>query len=161
MSRRRWFTLSGFAVIPLLALGYDRLSTIHWVGGTDLEVEFIITDRRTGLPIDNASIFVRSEGGLSGERDETDFTLTTGVDGTVRRVCHECMCFGSRSGLRFTDTYVVHVPRWDFRVSAQGYDTSNFVFLDVPEYVRQVQRVGPRSAKLEVHQSLRPSVSEQ
>ena len=159
-TRWRWLVLFGLAVIPLTVWGYDRAFTVHWVGHTDLEIEFVVTDATTGHPVEGAEVAVRPDGGLYQERDEAAFALRTDAAGTARRVCHSSMCFGTQSGLGFTDTYVVHLPWWDVRVSAAGCEPVGNFFLDVPEYVRQVERVGPRAAKLVVQVSLRKSAAE-
>jgi hypothetical protein len=158
--RWRWFVL--LAAIPLAALGYDRLFKVYWVGGADLEVEFLVVDAATGAPIEGAEVAVQSDGGFyeGKERDEAPFALRTDAAGAARRVCRDSMCFGTQSGLRITDTYVVHLPWWTFRVSAPGYEPAGPDFLDMPERVRQVRRAGPRAAKLEVRVPLRRTAAE-
>jgi hypothetical protein len=54
----------------------------------------------------------------------------------------------------FTDTFVVHLPYWRFRVVADGYEPGEWTELDVPQYIRQARRAGPRKAKLVVPVSL-------
>jgi hypothetical protein len=158
MARRwwKWLLLAVFA-LPLLVWGYDRLMIIYWVGGTDLEVEFAVAATSSGDPVPGVRVEVQSEGGFYEEGDKQEFTLVAEADGVARKQCRNSMCFGTRSGLGFTDTYVVHLPWWRFRVTAAGYEPSDWVYLDVPEYVRQVQRAGPRRAKLVVPVSLRKS----
>src|ERR1700732_3342445 len=107
--RRWWLWLLFLAAIPVALLGYDSFM-ILWVGSTDLEIEFVVTEVVTGQPVEGAKIAVHSDGGFYREREEKGFTLLTDQDGIARRVCHDSMCFGTRSGLRFTDTYVVHLP---------------------------------------------------
>jgi hypothetical protein len=154
--RRRWgIWLLVLAAVPLAVWCFDRVQLIYWVGGTDLEVEFVVTDAATGEPVEAAEIGILSEGGFYRERDEKQFALRTDREGVARRVCHDGMCFGTQSGLRFTDTYHVHLPWWFFRVSAPGYEGMEPVYLDEPEYVRQVRRVGPRAAKVVVKVRIR------
>jgi hypothetical protein len=141
-------------VVPLLVWGYDRVQMIHWVGGTDLEVVFVVTDADSGSPIPGAEIKVWSEGGFYEGPDKGEFALLAGARGEARKVCRDSMCFGTRSGLGFTDTYVVHLPFWHFRVVAPGHEPSEWVDLDVLEYRRQVQRAGPRRARVVVPVSL-------
>jgi hypothetical protein len=160
MARRWWFVVGGLVAVPLLAVGYDRLQTRHWVGHTDLQVDFLVTDARTGQPVAGAKVAVHPDGGFYRDRDEPAFVLMTGGDGAARRVCHDSMCAATQSGLRFTDTYAVHLPWWYFRVSAQGFEASDIVFLDAPEFARQVRRVGPRAAELVVQVSLRKRTAE-
>ena len=127
MVRRRWFWLLGLFAIPLAALGFDRVVRVCWVGYTDLEIEFIVTEADTRQPIRGAEITVLSEGGFYSEREEKQFKLETDHEGRARRVCHDSMCFGTQSGLCLTDTYVVHLPGWYIQVSAPGYRPSKWV----------------------------------
>lgn len=53
MSRRGYLLLSLVAV-PLVIVGYDRFTSILWVGSTDLEIEFLVVDAETGDPIPGA-----------------------------------------------------------------------------------------------------------
>lgn len=153
---RRWWTrlLIAAVVLPLLVWGCDYVQTIHWVGSTDLEVEFVITDAATGGPVPGSRVEVQSEGGFYEERDKQEFVLATGADGVARKECRESICFGTQSGLRFTNTYVVHLPWWRYRVVAEGYTSTAWDELDVLELRRQVRRAGPAKANLAVPVSL-------
>jgi hypothetical protein len=151
MRRRWWFWLFVLAAVSLAVWGSVHVPCICWVGGTDLEVEFVVTDAATGEPVEAAEIAIVSEGGLYRERDEQQFVLRTDREGVARRVCHEAMCSGTRSGLRFTDTYRVHLPWWYFEVSAPGYGSTEPAYLDSPEYGRQVRRVSPGVSKVVVN----------
>lgn len=149
--RKRWrWTVLLVAAIPLAVLAYDRAVKSSWVGYADLEIEFLVVDAASGQPVKGAEVAIQSEGGFYAERDEAPFTLRTDAVGSARRVCHDSMCFGTQSGMRVTDTYAVHLPWWSYRVSAPGYQPTSPDFLDVGERVRQVQRVGPRAARLVV-----------
>src|SRR5262249_17538012 len=148
MRRRWWKWLFVLVPIPALVWGCDRAGTIHWVGATDLEIEFVVTDGASGQPVAGAQIDVDSRGGFYDKSAEEQFQLTADADGKARRVCRNAMCFGTRSGLGFTDTFVVHLPWWRFRASAPGFRTGEWQELDVPEYGRQVQRVKPGRSRL-------------
>jgi hypothetical protein len=150
MIRRRWKWLLAIALIPIGIRCYDRFQRICWVGDTDLTIEFVVSDLDSANPIPKAKIHIHSEGGFYKKRDEKDFVLITDEEGKVEKVCRDSMCFGTQSGLKFTDTYVVHLPWWQYRVSAEGYTTTNLIELDVMELVRQVQRIGPGQSKLVV-----------
>src|SRR5262245_32471704 len=99
---RRWLPwLIGVALaIPLgmwgyrLALdAYDRSEVIDWVGHTDIEIEFLVTDAADGSPVGGALIAAYSYGGLCFEdRRERWVALVTGADGSARHVAKECMC---------------------------------------------------------------------
>jgi hypothetical protein len=160
MARRRlmWLLLALIAA-PLLVCGYDSLNTIYWVGSTDLEVEFDVTAVGSGAPVPGAQVEVQSEGGFYEEDTKQAFVLDADANGVARKDCRDSMCFGTQSGLRFTDTFDVHLPWWRFRVAAPGYEPSEWVNLDVMEYVRQVRQVGPRRARLVVPVSLRVSLN--
>ncbi len=160
MARRWWkWLLLIVCMGPLLIWGYDRMLMIGWVGGTDLEVEFAVTDADSGSPVPGARVEVQSEGGFYEERDKREFVLIADASGLARKECRNSMCFGTSSGLLFTDTYVVHLPWWLFRTVAPGYSPSEWVELDVLEYVRQVKRSGHGRDKLVVHVSLHKSRS--
>jgi hypothetical protein len=153
---RRWRIrlLISAVALPLLVWGFDRVQTIYWVGSTDLEVEFAITDAATGRSVPGAWVEVQSEGGFYEERDKQEFALVSGADGVARKECRDSMCFGTRSGLRFTDTFVVHLPWWRYRVVAEAYHPTAWANLDVLELRRQVRRAGPGKASLVVPVSL-------
>src|SRR5262245_23622374 len=129
MARHWWKCLLPLPLVALLALGFDRLQMIAWVGSTDLEVEFAIPETGTGQPVPSASVEVESDGGFYEEREPQQFELSADADGVARKECRDSMCFGDQSGLRFTDTFVVHLPWWRFRVSAAGYQPSEWVEL--------------------------------
>ena len=152
MARRWWKRLLVVVIaVPLLVWGYDRVQMIHWVGSTDLEVHFAVTDSATGAPIPGARVEIQqAKGGFYEDRDEKDFVLFSGGDGLASRECRESMCFGTGSGLGFTDTFAVHLPYWRFRVIADGYKSGEWTELDVPRYIRKARRAGPRKAKLVV-----------
>jgi hypothetical protein len=148
MSRRRWkAVVIAVCAVSLLVVAYDRLWAIYWVGSTDLEIEFVITEAGSGAPVRDARIEIQSDGGFYEERDKQEFALVTDLDGVARKVCVDSICFGSRSGLGFTDTFVVHLPYWRYQVIADGYAPREWVSLNVPERVDEVRRIDPRKAK--------------
>jgi hypothetical protein len=111
---------------------------VKWVGSTDLVVCFLVVDAATGLPIPNATIDVKNDGGLCTDQGPQRFTIVTGVDGIAQQTCQHCICFGSRS--LFEHTYIVHLPWWYFTASAPGYSNSEPEFLDLPLNQQRVQR---------------------
>jgi hypothetical protein len=158
----RFVPLSGSGLIfgVLLVLGLLLIpprERFKWVGVTDLEIECVVTDAVTGEPLKGATVQVRSEGGLWAERDEQQFSLVTDAGGSVKRLCKECLCFGT-SG-RNIDTYFVHLPWWYYQATAPGYAPSEWTYLDTPENVRQVQR-GKPAAKLVVRTELKKKPAE-
>lgn len=154
MPRRWWILLLSVIALPLLVWGYDRLLMTRWVGDTDLEVEFVVTDSVTGGPVPRARVEIQSEGGFYAEDFKQDFTLTGDDSGVARKECLHSMCFGTQSQLRFTDTFAVHLPFWRYRVVAGGYHSTEWIELGLPQ-ARQVQRAGHGKAKLVVPVALR------
>jgi len=149
MARRYWvWLLAAVVVLPLLAWCFDRVQEVRWVGSTDLQVAFAVTDATSGNPIPGARVEIQSDGGFYEEREKQEFALTADGDGMARKVCRNSMCFGTRSGLGVKDTFVVHLPWWRFRAVAPDYEPGAWVELEAPEYIRQVRRAGPRKAAL-------------
>jgi hypothetical protein len=160
MARRWWIWLLAVAALPLLGWWFDRSQMVGWVGGTDLEIEFVVTEAGSATPIPGARIEVQSEGGFYEERDKQEFVLVCDVSGVARKVCRKSMCSGKQSGLLFTNTFAVPLPWWRFRVSAPGFQPSEWVDLNAVEYIRQVQRPGTQhKARLVVRVSLRKNAT--
>ena len=146
------WVVAGLILVLVALLALPTVQKVHWVGPTDLQVEFAVTDAATGEPIPGAVVEIHSEGGFYEEREPRDFRLVAGPDGRVAYLCRNSMCFGT-SGL-FTDTYAVHLPWWQFRVSAPGYEPTALTDLDVLEHRRAATRDGARRARLVVPVSL-------
>lgn len=119
-----------------------------WVGSTDLEVEFVVTERLSGDPVPNAVIEIHSEGGFYAEREPRDFKLTTDSDGVATYVCKENMCSGSK-GL-FIDTFSVPSPEWTVQVAAKGYEPTDSEPIQTLQSPRMAKRTGVRKSKLTV-----------
>lgn len=141
-------------ILPLLVWGYDRALTIHWVGSTDLEVEFVVTDAAIGGPLSNARVEIQSQDCFDAGSDEQTFELAAGADGVARKEYRQRRCFGTQSGLRFTDTFVVRLPLWQYRVVAGGYTSTEWTDFDVSELRQLVQRAGPGKSRLVVRVAL-------
>ena len=85
-----------FLVIGLVAF-FTLGQTTKWVGHTDREVRFVVTDAKTGQPVPSATIHVRvraEAGGVFEDREQRDFTIATDEQGGAKSVCKSCMCFG-------------------------------------------------------------------
>jgi hypothetical protein len=142
--RRR---LSPLVRVPLVVsgvlLGVAALivstDKVRWVGSTALEVRFIVTDARSGAPVDGARVFIHQEefghGYCESCRDSKDFLLTTGPDGTATHWCQGCMCSGTSS--IWSSSVSVRVPNWRYSVSAQGHFDCANVWLQESPYGRQ------------------------
>lgn len=152
-TRWRWPCLA-VAAVALGVWGYDRTTRIFWLGHTDLEVEFVVADADTGEPVEGADVVVESVGGWYADedqrRDAGGFVLRTSAGGSARRSCRDSWVIGADSGLGFSASRSVRLPRWWFRVSAPGYLATESSPLDEPEYRRAVQRMEPRADRLEV-----------
>jgi hypothetical protein len=127
-----------------------------WVGSTDLEVRFIVTDASSGQPVDGATISIHQEGyGFCDScQDTKDFSLTTGANGTVSHRCRGCMCWGSSSVWR--STFRVHVPTWRFSAATRGHAESAAVWLQDSPYARQ-GKSREKDAVLEIPIHLAPA----
>jgi hypothetical protein len=134
-----WDILGGsLAFLFLVAIFLPPRRSIAWVGSTDLDVEFVISDADTGRPIAGAAVDIeQEEGGFCSDKDAKQFRLVTGPDGTATHRLG-CMSFGITS--TWKDSFSVHLPHWTFVVSADGYRPSEPVELDQPLYERQVER---------------------
>jgi hypothetical protein len=141
-----------FIVVPVLLLwGFDRSQMMHWVGVTNLRIEFVVMNADSGQPIPDARIKVKSHGGFydGGHEGEGPFELVTDAAGTVSRQLTNNRCIGSVSALKFTDTHHVYMPHWGVQVFAPGYRPSAWVNL-AEEYHGQVERQGPENNRLVV-----------
>src|SRR6266487_4248331 len=109
MKRRNYRLLQVLCVIGILVvltlLYLVVAMETHWVGRTDLTVEFVVTDAETGEPIRGADISIQSYGGLNADghrlqetnREKEELKLTTDEAGTARYVCRDSMSFGTSS----------------------------------------------------------------
>lgn len=152
-----WWKLSAIGVPVLLGTGIVALlgATTKWVGHTDLEIRFVVTDVDSGRPVPNASVQVRTES--SGRCDNLparEFTLTTDENGQAWQAVKGCTCYGSEGA--FENTFVSYLPQWSFRVTANNYSSAEVASLELTENARQVTR-GPPFATLCVPIRLRKS----
>lgn len=150
--RRRWKQLLLIVcAIPLGVLLWDRFNMIAWVGHTDLDVEFVVADAASGEPVGGARIEVHQEvGGFCSDKEERSFVLVADANGIARSLGRGCMCFGEQSVLRFTDTFRVHAPSWQFRVVANGFEPSEWMSLEASEIRQRVRRTGVGKSELVV-----------
>ena len=78
------FILFAIVTVAVLVLGYDFVFAILWDGSADLEIEFVVTDRVSGRPVEKAIILIRSRSDSNEVREKETFSLETSPDGTVR-----------------------------------------------------------------------------
>jgi hypothetical protein len=153
MIRRRWKWLLVVVLVPLIFWGCERGVTTHWAGETDLEVGIAVRDADSNRPIAGARVEVHSAG--AGEnQEEEEVALVTNEDGMARNEYPNTRCFGTQSALLFTDTFVVYLPCWRYRVSASGYEPSEWLELD-RQLQYQARRVGGRKSRLIIPVMLR------
>jgi len=59
-----WFLifLATALLFGAITWGCDRSEMIHWLGVTDLDIDFLVTAANSGNPIPKARIHIRSEG---------------------------------------------------------------------------------------------------
>ena len=150
----------GVSLIAVLALAADFFfqQGVYWVGDRDLEVTFVVTDAETDQPIAGAEIDVQKgrEGAFCSDCDGP-FKLITDAQGSSRRICKNCMCYGYSGGqplFRRKDTFSSHTPDWVFRVSSPGHEKSDPIYIGEPEFRRTIQR-GDQFATMEVSIKLR------
>lgn len=144
----------GLIVFALGALGvvlYDRAVKIRWVGGTELTVEFLVSDAETGEPIEGAEVWVHSELRRYRLEDKENFRVHTNQPGVASAVLPHNTCIGSQSGLRFTDTRVVYLPEWMIvGIRAEGYQQVEPFALSKRVSSRDIEQVGPQKDRLVV-----------
>ncbi len=151
----RWIILLIVVAITAVTAVLFLFPDIAWVGWTDLEVEFVITDA-AGQAVPDARIEIQSDGGLYEENSRQEFSLTTDGKGSVSKVCRNSMCAGRRNNLFGTDTFAVHLPWWRFRVVKEGFEVTHWIDLNVSHYTKLTRRIEPGKSKLIVPISLDP-----
>ncbi|MBS0266544.1 MAG: hypothetical protein JSS02_31730 [Planctomycetes bacterium] len=158
MKRRLIWLAALVATVLLAVIVYDSTG-FTWVGHTDLRIQFVVVDARTGQGIKGARIQVKQrEGGFCADRTAQEFELLTDESGMTSRICEGCMSFGTQSGLKFTDTYSAHTPRWQARITAKGYRESEEIDIEGnPVYRRHIRRVGTGAAEMVVRVALSPN----
>jgi hypothetical protein len=129
-------------------LACDRFQITCWVGRVDLDLEFAVADVTTGAAIPGARVKVQPDTAIYEGRDGPEFVLVTDTNGIARKECRDSMCYGAQSFLRFTNTFVVRLPWWRFRVNAAEYEPTEWTELNVLEYTRRGQRTVPGKAQV-------------
>jgi hypothetical protein len=118
-------TLLGFSIWV-----YDRSGGMHWLGHTDLDIEFEVVAAENDMPIADAHISILVYGGfydnVDAERGKT-VELRTDIRGLAQKQCLDDWCIGTRSGLRFTDTRHVYLPEWYVQVFADDFEKSEWI----------------------------------
>jgi hypothetical protein len=155
---KRWRTwVLCLIAIPLIVWWLERSLVTYGVGGTDLEIRFLVTDAANGGPIKGAKIAVHSDGGFYNESEEKEFELVTGKDGIASRICHDNVCDSTQSWLGFTNPFSVSPPYWSFSVSAPEFEPSMVVNLAEFIYANPqlLEQTGARQTRLVVPVSIK------
>lgn len=160
MSRSRQVLLTVCCVVSVVGVFGFLFPTVAWVGRTDLEIEFLITDSISGKAVSNARVDLGSPRELPEESQPDQPSLITDDDGRARTICRNCVCSGRRNRLLQLDTFVIDLPAWQFQVIADGFEHSKRIELDVAHYVQRVVRSQKVGAKLVVPVSLHRAVEQ-
>jgi hypothetical protein len=131
-TRKVWFVLCALGIGGLSLLLYDRLFGILWCGTTDVTMVVIVTDERTGKPIEGAEVIIGDSSDFDGNVREV--ALRTGPDGIASHHQGPMFCDGHESGLGFTNRVYVDTLGWGVTVSAQGYMDSGRIAIDQPPH---------------------------
>lgn len=156
--RRHWLIVAFILIgLPTLAVLADRRDGLRWVGSTDLEVQFLVTNAQTEEPIPDAVIDIDSEGGFyEGGRESKRFQLITRPDGLVIFECPDNRCVGSESGCGWRSSRYVYPPSWRFKVTANGYAEKDWELIH--DYHREgMKQLAPRRDLFLVHLRLEPA----
>ena len=137
--KKTGLVLLGVAVVGLFAgLFLPAFEQIHWVGGKDLDITFIVTDAENNLPLQGAKVNILHEDtSFSANRGKAPFQIAVDVRGVAKECCGHTMCFGTvgRKGWwRRIDTFCIHLPGWLIQIEAPGYTTCEPFYLDKREY---------------------------
>lgn len=146
---RLWWLVLITSIAVIIGLGtITNLGSVKWVGRKDLEVQFIVLDSESNEPLSNAKIHILQErSGPCEDQTQRRFEFVTDGNGSVKHMCKDCMCFGSRS--TFEDTFASHVPAWRFHATADGYEDSQREDLENLEFAKRVKR-GDRYSTLSI-----------
>ena len=150
---RRWLRRSVWVLLVLLGavVLWDRGQVMLWVGRTDLTVVIEVTDAWTGSPISGATLELEEhpdgvfEEGVEGI---TSVTLQCDENGIARVERGEVRCVGKRSGLGWTDTFVVYPQLCRVRASAPKYTSGDWANLWEEPHRNETRRDGPGRSKL-------------
>lgn len=142
-----WRVVCRFALmLPVIGLAVVLASPLYistkWVGHADLRVRFAVVDAATAQPIPGAKVHIQAErGGHCADCEAREFTLTTESNGHAEELVTQCLTFGSRSF--WENTWFIHLPWWQFRISADGYEPGASTNLDQPQYLQLAERGYP------------------
>ncbi|QEL13814.1 hypothetical protein [Limnoglobus roseus] len=143
----KWCTAIVCAVLLLLLL-YDRAVLILWGGRTDLTVEFVVTDGRTGQPIAQAAINLVI--------DETKTHALHTDSGGKATITIPCMTAGRQSGLGLTNSSSVIFSNWQISITASGHQSLTDRLIRYADYKDTSQENGPHAHRASISIPLDP-----
>jgi hypothetical protein len=147
MTRFKWELVIAVAVGALLLFGYDLTLTKLWIGSTDLEIEFVITEIGSGKGVPGARVEIQSSTHSYETPKKEEFVLIADSGGVAAREWYNITCTGRQSGLRITNTFAVRRPWLKFRVTAAGFEATEWLAAEDLEAPRRVVRTGPRQSR--------------
>jgi hypothetical protein len=137
------------------AVLYDRFHIIRWDGSTELAVEFRIVDGANQIAIDGARIDIYSDIAIDRDQGQQTFVLLTGADGVAARILPRANCGGTESAFGFSRTVSAHLPSWQYRVEAPGFEVEDWRELRTPETRQSIVQSGPGKMKLVIPIAIR------
>jgi hypothetical protein len=147
MTKRIWLFIACLTV-PVILIGLIFcFPTIVWVGNTDLKVEFHVTDRVTGDPIDDADVVFGSF--HQDEREGTAF-LKTDYEGKTSLTFRGLTSAGKENALLRQDTFSCNVPYWSYQVAANGFERTDLIPLRQHVTKEAIKRTGRGKSKIVV-----------
>jgi hypothetical protein len=155
---KRWKVILGCCIVALIASALAMFGIdVVWVGQTDLQVVFIVSDAENKTPVPSAVMEFRKgeeENDFCREKsDEACDSFITDSTGRLARHWTGCRCSGRRSWVT-KDSFSLRLPGLWFRASAPGYATGRWTYLDERPYQQAVKRQ-EGFATLEVSVALR------
>jgi hypothetical protein len=146
--------LAGLILIALIsAFG----TGMFWIGSTDLEITFRVTDATTGQPIPEAVIdIVGAEWNCCGDCNPP-LKLVTDDQGMVKKMCTQCTCTGYsgwKPFFRWTETFHTRTPSWQFFASSPKHEKTELIWIDELG-IRHTRQRGATFSTMRVDISLR------
>jgi hypothetical protein len=121
--KRVCFWVGGPILLALTVwIGINAVTKQVWVGGTDLEIEFVVKNARNGEPIPGAELMLQSPQFGNPDAKPNILVLTTDRVGRYHWFEKGTGCTGTSSW--WQETRNVHLPEWYYWVSAPGYYTT-------------------------------------
>lgn len=121
-----WGRLAFMCLLVLAFIGgglwlYDYCATWFWDSSAEVDIYFVITDAATGQPIPGAILELVVVDNFDPKKVEK-LVIPADRAGVAAKEKVRCFAWGTRSGLRITDTHCVGLPSdWTCTAHAPGY----------------------------------------